>query len=78
MYSTTLKDFGDVKVVGRIEKHTWTHRGGKLVTNLNPPIRGATLYMVTDDKVAGFGCEVDKKLSRNSAQEDITEKAWKV
>lgn len=36
------------QVMVRIEPHTWTHRNGKLVTNLNPPIRGATLYEITD------------------------------
>ncbi len=44
-----------VDVVARIEPHTWTHRAGKLVTNLNPPIRGVTLYEVVDPAMVAAG-----------------------
>lgn len=49
MGSITSRNFGDKTVLGRIEKHTWTHKAGKLVTGLNPPIRGATLYLASSD-----------------------------
>jgi hypothetical protein len=48
MGSITSRNFGDKTVLGRIEKHTWTHKAGKLVTGLNPPIRGATLYLAPE------------------------------
>lgn len=40
-------------IVARIEPHTWTHRNGVLVTGLNPPIRGVTLYVRDDATVSG-------------------------
>ena len=56
MGSITSRNFGDKTVLGRIEKHTWTHKAGKLVTGLNPPIRGATLYLASSDAAfAGDG-----------------------
>ncbi len=51
--SVTIRQFGDKTVAGRIEAHTWTHRNGKLVTGLTPPIRGASLYLVPDGSMAG-------------------------
>jgi hypothetical protein len=51
MGSTNERTVNGVQVVARIEPHTWTHRAGKLVTNLNPPIRGVTLYQRVDDQV---------------------------
>ncbi len=48
MGGTSQRNIEGVQVMARIEPHTWTHRAGKLVTNLNPPIRGVTLYQVTD------------------------------
>ena len=47
-----------VDVVARIEPHTWTHRNGKLVTGLNPPIRGVTLYEVVDPAIVAAGDSV--------------------
>jgi hypothetical protein len=48
MGGTNRRSINGVDVVARIEPHTWTHRNGVLVTGLNPPIRGVTLYQVTD------------------------------
>lgn len=48
MGMVTSRNIDGVQVMARIEPHTWTHRGGKLVTGLNPPIRGVTLYQITD------------------------------
>jgi hypothetical protein len=56
--SVTVKQFGDKTVAGRIEDHTWTHRAGVLVTGLNPPIRGASLYLVPDGSEVGFGQDI--------------------
>jgi hypothetical protein len=47
-----------VDIVARIEPHTWTHRQGKLVTGLNPPIRGVTLYEVVDPAIVAAGDSV--------------------
>ena len=48
MGGTVSRNVDGTQVMVRIEPHTWTHRNGVLVTNLNPPIRGATLYQITD------------------------------
>jgi peptidoglycan hydrolase-like protein with peptidoglycan-binding domain len=55
--SITAKTFGNINALGRIEDHTWTHRNGKLVTGLNPPIRGASLYLAPASEV-GFGADL--------------------
>jgi hypothetical protein len=55
MGGTETRMIDGTNVMVRIEPHTWTHRNGKLVTGLNPPIRGATLYQVVDASQAGFG-----------------------
>lgn len=55
MGATNRRTIAGVDVVARIEPHTWTHRAGKLVTNLNPPIRGVTLYEVVDPSVIAAG-----------------------
>ena len=59
MGMTDKRNIDGVQVMARIEPHTWTHRGGKLVTGLNPPIRGVTLYEILDSsQFAGdFGCD---------------------
>ncbi len=48
MGGTVSRNVDGTQVMVRIEAHNWTHRGGVLVTGLNPPIRGATLYEITD------------------------------
>lgn len=48
MGATNRRTIDGVDVLARVEKHDWTHRNGVLVTHLNPPIRGITLYQVTD------------------------------
>lgn len=55
MGATNRRTINGVDVLARIEPHTWTHRAGKLVTNLNPPIRGVTLYQIVDP--SQFGCD---------------------
>jgi len=54
MGQTANEQIEGVNVLARIEPHTWTHRNGKLVTNLNPPIRGVTLYEVVSQTGFGF------------------------
>ena len=48
MGGTVSRNVNGTQVMVRIEPHRWTHRNGVLVTNLDPPIRGATLYEITD------------------------------
>ncbi len=60
--SVTIRQFGDKTVAGRIEAHTWTHKAGKLVTGLNPPIRGASLYLVPDG--SGFAGDRYNQMTR--------------
>ncbi len=53
MGSVNFKTFGDKNVIARVEHHTWTHRNGKLITGLNPPIRGATMYLAPGSDISG-------------------------
>jgi len=56
MGETASRNVNGVQVMARIEGHSWTHRNGKLVTGLNPPIRGVTLYQIVDSAMfAGEG-----------------------
>lgn len=63
MGMTDKRNIGGVQVMARIEPHTWTHRQGKLVTGLNPPIRGVTLYEIVDESqfAADFGFDYSGK-----------------
>ena len=54
MGDTDRRTINGVDVVARIEPHTWTHRNGVLVTGLNPPIRGVTLYQIVDPSQFGW------------------------
>ena len=54
MGDTDRRTINGVDVLARIEPHTWTHRNGVLVTGLNPPIRGVTLYEITDPSQFGW------------------------
>jgi hypothetical protein len=53
MGDMSRRQINGVDVLARIEPHRWTHRNGKLVTNLDPPIRGVTLYQVIDPSQFG-------------------------
>jgi putative peptidoglycan binding protein len=68
MGSTNSRNIDGVQVMARIEPHTWTHRNGQLVTNLNPPIRGVTLYEIIDP--AQFsGDDVVWRVSQHGAEQ---------
>jgi hypothetical protein len=66
MGDTNRRTINGVDVLARIEPHTWTHRAGKLVTNLNPPIRGVTLYEVID--ASQFGCDRTYTVSQHGGE----------
>jgi peptidoglycan hydrolase-like protein with peptidoglycan-binding domain len=55
MGETARRTIEGIDVLARIEPHTWTHRNGKLVTHLDPPIRGVTLYQIVDP--SDFGAD---------------------
>jgi len=66
MGATDRRTINGVDVLARIEPHTWTHRNGMLVTGLNPPIRGVTLYEVLDG--SQVGCEKTYTVSQHGGE----------